>query len=307
MATFNGARFLREQLDSIAAQTNAHWRLLISDDGSNDDTIGIIRQFAIQHPERRIELIDGPRRGATANFLHLIERAEPETWIAFSDQDDVWMPQKLSRAADWLSIQNGTAIYAARTTICDDALNKLAPAPHFPGPFCFQNALVQACLPGNTIVANGRALALLKAGAGAARKAGVISHDWWIYQLLSGAGAEIYRDQDQVLLYRQHLGNEMGRNDTFRARVARASMLFDGRFATWLARNLAALQGSQGLLTPQNRELLAGFAEILAAPGPAALARSLRIGLRRQTTVGSVALLSAIALGRLKRRDIDGE
>lgn len=301
MATYNGARYLPPQLDSILAQQGVEWRLLVSDDGSTDGTLDILDGYARRHPGR-IAVIQGPRQGATRNFLHLIAKADPRGWVAFADQDDLWRPGKLARAARWLEGQQGPAVYAARTTICDEDLRELAPAPHFPGPFGFRNALVQACLPGNTTVANGGALRLMQAAAGAASAADVISHDWWVYQLMSGAGAAIHRDAAQVVLYRQHRENLMGRNDTAKARAARLSMLFDGRFADWLARNQRALEPVADLLTQENRAILQRFGALLESRGPRALSAALALGLYRQTRAGSWAIRAAALAGRLRTR-----
>ncbi|WP_134681242.1 glycosyltransferase family 2 protein [Paracoccus ravus] len=301
MATYQGADYLPAQLDSILAQDHARWRLLVSDDGSRDDTCGIIQHYAARDPLQRISLIGGPGRGATANFLHLIRRADPEAWIAYCDQDDIWHRDKLSRAVAHLEQRREAAVYAARTTICDESMRILAPAPHFRGPFSFPNALIQACLPGNTTVANSAALRILQAGAEAADRAGIISHDWWTYQLLAGAGADIHRDEAQVLLYRQHGSNVMGRNDTASAKGARLSMLFDGSFAAWLAANHNALEGAAHLLLPENRERLEGFGRLIHAAGPEAAARMIALRLYRQNRSGTLAVLAAAFAGRLRK------
>lgn len=300
MASYNGARYLPAQLDSLLAQSWTGWRLLVSDDGSTDDSRQILDDYAHGPGRGRIEVINGPRKGATANFLHLLTRADAEAPVAFCDQDDVWRPEKLARGMDWLSRQRGAAVYAARTTICDQDMRPLAPAPHFAGPFGFRNALVQACLPGNTTLANAQALALLQAAAPAAIHHDIVAHDWWVYQLLSGAGASLYRDAAQVLFYRQHPRNVMGRNDTTAARAARFAMLFDGSFADWLARNQRALEASASLLTDENRALLEQFSQLLRAPGPAAYRLARRMGLYRQTRAGTVAIRMAALAGRLR-------
>lgn len=302
MATYNGAAYLAAQIDSILAQTFSNWRLIVSDDGSADETRDIVRHYTSRLEAGRITLIDGPCRGATANFLHLIRQVAPGNWIAFCDQDDIWRDDKLARGVDYLRTQFDASVYAARTTICDENMRPLRPAPHLPGPFGFRNALIQACLPGNTIIANAAALELLRAGAAAAERADVISHDWWIYQILAGAGANIYRDSAQVVLYRQHPQNVMGRNDTARARAARASMLFDGSFADWLARNHAALASAAHLLLPENRQFLRQFDQMTHASGPQALARFLSLKLYRQSRGGTAAVMAAALAGCLKPR-----
>lgn len=301
MATYNGAAYLGAQLDSILLQSLGNWRLLVSDDGSTDATRDILTHYAAGPMLGRLQVIDGPRRGATANFLHLIGKVNPDDWIAFSDQDDVWVPDKLKRAASWLATQSGPAVYAARTMICDQSMRELGPAPHFRGPFNFRNALIQACLPGNTTVANTAALDLMRQAAPAASCAGIIGHDWWVYQLLSGSGATITRDRMPMLLYRQHPRNLMGRNDTTKARAARASMLFDGTFALWLAQNQVALAEIAPLLTPINQKLLADFGEMLQMSGPKALMRMHSLGLYRQTRPATLAVHIAAFMGKLRQ------
>lgn len=301
MASYNGARHIRTQLDSIAAQTVTNWRLIVSDDGSTDDTRQIVMDFARTRPAGQVELIEGPQRGATANFLHATRNAEPAGWLAYADQDDQWLADRLERGAAFLSRQQGPAIYAARTTLGDADLRPIGPAPHFPGPFGFRNALIQSCLPGNTILVNAKALQLLQAAATAADAAGIISHDWWVYQLLSGAGACIMRDRAQVLIYRQHPDNLMGRNDTTRAKVARALMLVDGSFAGWLGCNQRALEPVSELLLPANRDLLRRFGSALTASGPRAFSEFRQMRLYRQTRTGTLAVLAAALTGRLRQ------
>lgn len=300
MATYNGAAFLPRQLASIAEQTHTDWRLICSDDGSTDGTQAIITDFALKRPTGQVRRIDGPGAGATANFLHLIAQAPKGAWLAFADQDDDWHPDKLARAAAMTQAQSGPAHYSARTLICDENLALLAESPRFARPFGFRNALVQACTAGNTSLFNPPAAAILQNGVGAARAAGIVSHDWWAYQLISGAGGAILKDDQPVLKYRQHAENEMGRNDTTPARRKRLAMLFDGQYGGWLAANHTALTGAGNLLTPENRRILHGLGAALRARGPVAVARLARLGLYRHETAGTAALYAAAALGRLR-------
>src|SRR5829696_7008565 len=91
LATFNGARFLPEQLASIEAQTHGGWRLIVRDDGSDDGTRSIIEAFAERHGERVRFLRDGRSQlGACGNFAALLE-ASDAPYFMFCDQDDVWL------------------------------------------------------------------------------------------------------------------------------------------------------------------------------------------------------------------------
>lgn len=300
LALYNGANYLEEQLESLANQDFADWSLLVSDDGSVDGGPDLVAAFGARFAPRRVRMIHGPQRGSAANFLHLVAQA-PEGAIAFCDQDDRWKRHKLSRAMAALAGARGPAIYSARTTICDENMNPLAGARLFSGPFGFRNALVQCATAGNTIALNASGAALLRAAAQAGIDANIPAHDWFAYQVLTGAGGQVLRDEAEVLLYRQHAENLMGRNDTAPAAAARLRKLFDGNFAGWLRRNQTALLAVETLLTPENRAILRDFGAALTMPGPRAAWQLRRLGIHRQTLAGTSALFAAVAAGSLRR------
>lgn len=94
LSTYNGEKFLREQLDSLLAQTYQDWRLVVRDDGSSDATLTILSEYAQLFPARFDLRSDGQRLGAKASFARLLEYSSAD-YIAFCDQDDVWLPEKL--------------------------------------------------------------------------------------------------------------------------------------------------------------------------------------------------------------------
>jgi glycosyltransferase involved in cell wall biosynthesis len=99
LCTYNGARFLAKQLESIAAQTTLPEELVICDDCSSDDTVDIIREFKAAAPFPVYLSVNDSRLGSTKNFEKAISLCQFEI-IALCDQDDVWHPQKLSRMAE---------------------------------------------------------------------------------------------------------------------------------------------------------------------------------------------------------------
>ena len=103
MAVYNGAEFLPEQLNSLASQTYENWRLWVSDDGSADSTLDILHRYQESWGAEKLRLLAGPRRGFQANFLKLTaQRDITADYYAWSDQDDVWLPEKLARALECL-------------------------------------------------------------------------------------------------------------------------------------------------------------------------------------------------------------
>ncbi|WP_294924764.1 glycosyltransferase family 2 protein [uncultured Paracoccus sp.] len=296
MAVRDGARYLPAQLDSIAAQSLDGWRLLASDDGSTDESRALIDRFAATHPQGRVLLLTGPGQGPAANFRHLL-RAVPENGglVAFGDQDDVWLPDKLERAARALAGLDGPAIWCSSVTICDEALRPLAVST-LPrrGP-SFRHALVQNLVRGNTLVLNPAAFRLTAAAD--AETGPVVMHDWWIYQLVTGAGGRVIFDPRPSVLYRQHGANVVGGARGLRARLTAAGRLVLGAHRGWSRRNLLALHPSRHRLTPENRRVLDDFAR-LQDPLPQRIAALRRGGFHRQGRLEQLALWAAVLLGR---------
>lgn len=298
LALCNGSRFIEEQLDSLAAQTHTDWRLTVSDDGSRDDGPMRVRRWAARHPDRKIGMLCGPRAGFSRNFLHLLASVGPGTRFAsFADQDDVWLPGKLARAVDALSRvpDREPALYCARTWICDARLGDLQRSERWPLPPSFRNALVQNIAAGNTIVVNRAGLRLLQAAA--RRVEDVAAHDWWAYQIITGAGGTVIHDPAPSVLYRQHDANVIGANRGLRAHLRRVSIVVRGHLRQWNDLNIAALQRAAPYLTPENRALVDAFAAARAAPPVRRAARLGRLGLHRQSRVGTGCLWVLAALG----------
>lgn len=239
LATRNGAPFLQEQLRSYLRQDHRDWSLWVSDDASTDGTAGILRAFRDAHRDREVRLLNGPNLGLFSNFMHLLSHAElPSDYTALSDQDDYWLPHRLSRAVAALKSQNGPAFYCSTRITTDAALKPLSPypPPRLPQP-SLQNALVQNVAPGNTLMLNPMALALLREDP--PPPCNLPFHDWWIYLRLMAAGATAVCDARPGLLYRQHANNILG--DHKSRRLQRLRALLDGRYACWTAKNARAL------------------------------------------------------------------
>ena len=298
MATCNGARFLSEQLNSLLCQSHGNWSLIVSDDGSRDATPDILRAFAGAHPGRVAHLFDGPGQGSSAlNFMTLLMRREvPDGLIALADQDDVWLPQKLSRAVQHLAtvppIQ--PAIYGSESILTDAKLRPLAGSGEPNATPGFPNALVQNLFAGHSTVLNARALALVQR---AGLPSNIAFHDWWLYQLVAGAGGRCLLDPAQTLLYRQHDTNAFGAPRGAAGAIKRAVHVLRNDYATWLHNHWQALHAAAPHLTPAARDLVFD----LLAPGrhESRLSQVRRLRLHRSTASGTAALWLAAGLGRI--------
>lgn len=105
MCTYNGERFLREQIDSILAQDYPPYEIVVQDDGSTDATPAILRTYAAQHPQLFRLYFNEERLGFNRNFHSALLRATGD-FIAISDQDDIWLPQKLRRQVETIGERN---------------------------------------------------------------------------------------------------------------------------------------------------------------------------------------------------------
>ena len=299
LCTYNGARFLAEQLDSLEAQTHQNWVVFASDDGSTDQTLEMLQQYQVKWPAGKLNIRSGHQKGFCRNFLSLACDSEIKAdYYAFCDQDDVWLPAKLEVALAKI-IANQTVeapyLYCGRTKYVTENLKPCGMSPLFVFPPSFRNALVQSIAGGNTMVFNLAAKNLIE-------KIGVVdvpSHDWWLYQLISGVEGGIFYDREPHLLYRQHEFAMVGGNNSFSARIERIWMLLQGRFQNWNTQNINALKQVNHLLVRNHQEILKMF-ELLRGAGIKDRFRLMEVcGLYRQTRRGTFSLFLANLINKI--------
>lgn len=194
IATYNGARYIGEQLASILKQLSAEDEVVVSDDGSMDGTIDIVRSLN----DRRIRIVDGPRRHSpTLNFEWALRNAKGE-YIFLADQDDVWLEGKVTRCVEELQMCD-CVVSDARVT--DSLLNTTSES-------LFQLMHVRRGRLSNLLWRNGYT------GCCMAFKREVLSkalpfptdipmHDIWIGNVAAFCGS-LHFINDRLLLFRRH-------------------------------------------------------------------------------------------------------
>jgi rhamnosyltransferase len=218
LSTYNGAKFVAEQVNSIRSQTFTDWSLLIRDDGSADDTVAILTALAGQ--DRRITILrdDRGNLGPAGSFGVLLEQAGRTTtsYVALADQDDVWLPDKLERELDLLRQREDQSaqpvprlVYSDMSVVREDLsiihnsslrFQRLRHVEYWP----LGTLLIQNFVAGCTIVCN---RALLEAALPV--PASVVMHDWWLALCASALGQVLHLPA-LTMLYRQHGGNALG-------------------------------------------------------------------------------------------------
>ena len=218
MATYNGAEYVGEQLDSILNQSSENWTLYIHDDGSNDDTRNIINQYARRYPEK-IVVIEGPSTGgAKTNFFYLMKEVTAD-YIMFSDQDDFWLPEKIEKTyAKCLELENGHLDEPVATftdlKVVDQKLKVISEKMSSYQTLNMDNTefnklMIQNIVTGCTMMINRtcRDISLKCKDYDQ-----VIMHDWWCALVASYFGKIGYVDES-LILYRQHGDNSVGSKD----------------------------------------------------------------------------------------------
>lgn len=259
LCTFNGEEFLEEQLKSIKNQSFVNWILHASDDGSNDKTLSLLNEFKNEFGDKKVKIYNGPQKGFANNFLSLASNKNIKSdYYSFCDQDDIWLPDKLIRAINELEKFQDEFIpllYCGRTIYVDNKLKKLSESPLFMSKPEFANSLVQNIAGGNTMVFNKETKVLLEKIA----IVNTVSHDWLVYQIVTGAGGKVFYDKEPYTLYRQHEIALIGGNKSFYSRLIRIYYIFTDVYKVWNKRNIEILNKNKLYLTKENNRLLQRF------------------------------------------------
>ena len=217
MAVYNGSAYIREQIDSILNQTYENWHLTISDDGSTDGTDLIADEYAAKYPEQITRVYSGVRFGnARDHFMWLSENCTSR-YILYSDQDDVFNPEKMSRLMD--AMQNAERQWGrdlpilvfSDQTVVDEKLNVIEPSlmrcqKQAFDSFDYHALLIQNVVTGGAMMVN-RPLCSLAVQCRSRER--IIMHDWGMAATAARFGKIIYLDEP-LSLYRQHGGNSVG-------------------------------------------------------------------------------------------------
>jgi glycosyltransferase involved in cell wall biosynthesis len=298
LATFNGEEFLPEQLQSYRDQSHTNWELVVSDDGSKDQTVGLIEAFA-KLVSQKVTLRQGPGQGYWRNFLSMARLNDIDgEFFAYSDQDDIWVPDKLARAVDWLAAfpTDMPALYFTRAALISKEGRLFGYSPLFTRASTFQNALVQSIGGGNTMVFNRAARSAL---AAVPEDISVRTHDWWTYQVVTGVGGVAHFDPYPSLKYRQHEGNLVGANTGLYQRLRRLWLFAQGRFIVWNDINIKALNEIRHLLSPSNLATFDRFILARRSALPKRLYLLWKSGVYRQSAFDNFGIFFGSIFGRL--------
>lgn len=215
LATYNGEKYISEQIDSILKQTDHDWMLYIHDDGSKDETVSILEKYAKQYPEQ-ICIVEGKSTGgAKQNFFYLFSQVEAPHYMC-CDQDDVWLPEKIEMTKKEMNClekedESLPCLVFTELKVVDEDLNIISDKmSHYQGLDCknlsLNRALIQNVVTGCTMMVNRTLREELNR---VTNYTDVLMHDWWA-MLVAARFGKVSFLEDATILYRQHGNNGVG-------------------------------------------------------------------------------------------------
>lgn len=302
LATYNGSAFIAEQLDSLIAQTESGWHLLVRDDASTDRTPEIVAAYAAKDGRITVLPASQANQGVAANFDRLLRAAweQGAAYVMLMDQDDVWRTDKIERQMALIRTEEDRLGRGVPILVHSDLelIDRDGRTIH-PSFMSFQHIrdepsaplrtlLVQNYVTGCTVLVN---RPLLDAALPIPPAAMV--HDWWL-ALVAAMVGKIRYDATPTVGYRQHPGNQIGAKGWLRGLASvwmavRLSRTAEGNFARSLAQAsaLKARVERTGPAADPQRELLAAYCALFERPrSRCERINGLRaLGLRRQWAV----------------------
>ena len=254
MSTYNGEKYLEEQLKSLFNQTYSNIKIYVRDDGSSDKTKEILQKY-----NDKITIIESKENiGVTQSFINLLENVEDADYYAFCDQDDIWLEKKIERAVEKLeeTKKEIPTMYFSDYNYCDENMNYInRSAKNKNGP-SFQNALVECISLGMNMVINRSLRDIIVKN----KMQKAMYHDWIIYLIASGIGNIIY-DREVTVKYRRHGKNVSTANQNFiQFQIWRIKQIFKKSYFKQVKAQLIEFENIyKEELKPEDKKLLSLF------------------------------------------------
>lgn len=211
LATYNGEKYVGEQIDSIINQTYNNWELLIRDDNSKDRTLEILKEY--EKKDKRIKVIEDKKGnlGFVKNFEELLNNSK-EDWVMFSDQDDYWLENKIEK---YVAILNASSedilkkpmLIHSNSFICDDNLEIVKEEfinSKIANEYNEDNFYFAYFVQGSTVLINRAIIDLALPFS-----KNVTVHDRYFHLLAEFLGKRIFINES-LIKYRQHSNNKIG-------------------------------------------------------------------------------------------------
>lgn len=249
ISTYNGTRFLKEQIDSLINQVDSDVSIMIRDDGSTDGTTSMLREY---EQNISLKLLEEDNIGWRKSFMELIDKSSESDYYAFCDQDDIWMPDKIKIAVEKLQQmpKGHPNLYCSNLRYYKNGRDMGLVKQSKP-KLTLQLSLMRSLAAGCTMVFNKELRDLIKN----LPPKKVTAHDFWTYQVATLMG-NVYYDMNSYILYRQHSNNQIGASlskmDIWKKRFESAKKNFFNNDRQYAANELLRLYGN--MISPEKKQ-----------------------------------------------------
>lgn len=220
MSTYNGENFLKEQIESILNQKNVTVHINVRDDGSHDGTVSLLRELEEAHPE--ITVSSGTNLGYIKSFRTLLESADDDyDYYCFSDQDDLWLPEKLIYGISQIEKYSaGPVLFASALNVCDEKLNIMYTNTFDKLKISLGSAITRPRLSGCTMIFN-RKLLDLNLKLPLLNSTPCMAHDTSLYLTALACGGKVVYSPKSHIMFRRHSSavTTHGKNILMRAKT----------------------------------------------------------------------------------------
>ena len=218
LATFNGIRYLKQQIISLNGQINVRISIEVQDDGSTDGTLEYLQE--LMETGGITKLSRSSRIGSSRVFESLIHNAGEADYYAFSDQDDIWDSTKVSKLIDLIRLENSSALAFCSRKFIDENGDSVQKVEKGPTILNTSNALIENVIPGNTMLLNNKGFKSLRL----LHFKNSTHYDAVIYLLFTIMGKIVYCDE-KLVRYRLHSKNQIGFRRNRISRIFSTSLL----------------------------------------------------------------------------------
>lgn len=261
LATYNGAKWIREQLNSIVSQKNVIIDVYVSDDMSNDDTIDIVNSYS--NKINSLQILESTHKYGSAhkNFIRLITDVDCSKYdyVCFADQDDVWFNDKIEMGINFLTLNNASAYSSNVLAFWENGrtriITKSQPQTEFDHWF-------ESAGPGCTFILNNCLYNSLRKFTIDNHQMVIelFAHDWYVYAYARANGYKWVIDDSVAMLYRQHASNAQGANFGLQGIIKRYRQVSTGFYFDSLIAQLSLLDPSNKLCsTLKNKSFFGRF------------------------------------------------
>ena len=255
LSTYNGEKYIKEQIESIIKQEEVEISLLVRDDGSTDKTIEILEE--ISKNNTNIKFYKGENKGPARSFMELVQKSEEANYYAFADQDDVWETRKIISAIKKLNKTDIPELYISSVTIVDENLEHIG-KKEVQGKFTFEGEMIKNFAIGCTQVFNKKLRDIINLY----EPQYIIMHDSWITRVCYAIGGNVIIDENSYIKYRQHSNNVVGyKNNGIKKLKKQFNIAFKEKTKMRVNIAMELKSGYKDLLMEQSLEIIENLIE----------------------------------------------